>query len=308
MTIKEVIARPINALIDLRALVASNDLRAKQSGGAWMNLILQDNTGNISAPVWDAAASSRISFPQGRIVDVRAIVSAYKGVPQLRIVSVEQVDPQPSLSDFVPSYEGIEGLEEYLLAQIKSLSSPWNVLLIEAFRIVTWQSFRECPAAKSHHGNRVGGTMVHTAQVLRNIDRFIDMYSGKGSSLPHLAYFDMRPLINADRLRFLAIFHDIAKVYEYKWNPCVDHDPACKTNHRDMSTSLLMLVNYNLGNLLSMADYQSVAYDLLAHHGTYGEYEPNTLEGILLHLADNLDAQIVGFIEQPKEEPGNGEI
>ena len=75
-----------NQLIESHYLVLSKQQRTTRNAKPYLSLILGDNSGQIEARVWDPG-DNRIAadFAKGDVVKVRAAVSKFEGVLQLKI-------------------------------------------------------------------------------------------------------------------------------------------------------------------------------------------------------------------------------
>ena len=75
-----------NQLIESQFLVLSKQQRTTRTAKPYLSLILGDNSGQIESRVWDPA-DSRIAqdFGKGDVIKVRAAVSKFEGVLQLKI-------------------------------------------------------------------------------------------------------------------------------------------------------------------------------------------------------------------------------
>jgi 3'-5' exoribonuclease len=75
-----------NQLIESHYLVLSKQQRTTRTAKPYLSLILGDNSGQIEARVWDPTDTRIASdFLKGDVIKVRAAVSKFEGVLQLKI-------------------------------------------------------------------------------------------------------------------------------------------------------------------------------------------------------------------------------
>ncbi|MDQ3658779.1 MAG: HD domain-containing protein, partial [Actinomycetota bacterium] len=147
-----------------------------------------------------------------------------------------------------------------------------------------WEAFRAAPAGKSMHHARLGGLLEHSVQCLR-IARFLaELYP-----------------VDRDMLVFGAIFHDVGKTQELSWG---SGGFAYTTVGRLQGHVVLgdRLVASYIARIPGFPEELAlrVSHVLLSHQGEheYGSPEqPKTLEALLVHLADNLDARTAMYLE-----------
>lgn len=293
-TIADVLAMPTGAIVrGLRARVASISRDFTKSQKVFLRLDLNDKTGTLSSNVFDNVEQVDAFVKNGGIVEIDAVRDEFNGKPQLKFKAIRPVaDGEYNLDDFIPAYVVPADDLEFLAGTIFSLEDPWASILEHAFglgvhaspdRTHLWTDFITAPAAKRHHGNKLGGLVLHTIGVLRVID----------SVLASRSYPGIADLVNVDRLRFLAIFHDYCKMWDYVWKTGIAWNDETKVDHRTMGIVAFERFVADLNLDLPYAERQLVIYSLAAHHGAMGELQPKSLEDWLLHLADFIDAKVV---------------
>lgn len=297
MTLLEILAQPTGSRFTrLPVLIGSAQSRQTKDRKDYLQLSLCDKSGTTETPLWSdvlVTCERRLLCP-GAVISVSGTISTFNGDPQLKISLVDLLpSDQVDMAALVPSYEIDQEDMDLLLQSIEDLREPWRGILKMALTLPdldrdftplsfpTWTAFVTAPAAKSHHGNKLGGLFLHTSGVLKNVGAIIGLYP------------QLDAVIDQDRLLFLAIFHDIGKVYDYTWETGIAWRPETKVDHRFSGMTLFRQCCEALGNPLSYADQQIVLYSLLSHHGQFGEKQPESIEDWLLHLADMIDAKVV---------------
>jgi len=150
-----------------------------------------------------------------------------------------------------------------------------------------WEDFCQAPAAKGMHHARIGGLLEHSVNCLRIARSLAEIYP-----------------VDRDLLLFGAIFHDVGKVRELSWNA---GGFAYTTEGRLLGHVVLgeRLVSQYIAMLPGFPEELALrlSHLLVAHQGEteYGSPErPKTLEALLVHLTDNLDARAEMYLESTK--------
>jgi 3'-5' exoribonuclease len=144
--------------------------------------------------------------------------------------------------------------------------------------------FKKAPAAKGFHHVYIGGLLEHTLSVIRLLDQLAHYYEG----------------INRDLLITGGLLHDIGKIYEYSYDSIFDYsDQGRLIGHIVIGIEMLDT------KIASLEDFpEHLAMELrhlvLSHHGTHefgSPKRPKTLEALIVHHIDDLDAKVNAFQE-----------
>jgi len=295
MLIKELGAQ--GSAYEMEVMVASADIKQTKGGKDYLSLTLQDSSGNITVNVWDSWKGLHKEMLVGNIFCVSGVIDKpYQDRPQIKIVKAdfiaESVSEYTGTKEFSPSYCVNEIHIQYVEHLISELPFKYKMLAEHMFKMdETWQSFIQCPAAKKHHGAKIGGLLVHTIAVIENVRSIYARYSCQNDIIPNASH-----LMNLDRLIFMALIHDIGKIYEYVWIPAIDYRKDNLISHIYHAVHMLIAAN-KIGNTLEEAELQTICFSLISHHGEYGEVKPKNLEDWILHIADLTDAHLVGAVE-----------
>jgi len=183
-------------------LIKTCDKKQTARGVPYLDLVLTDQSGEISAKLWDYKEDTQGPFAANDLVKVRGRIDVYNGADQLRIDRIRQVVPSDhvQLSDYVPSaaYDG-----EWMLSEIRSLVSTFETEDLKALVMELLNEYEEkllyWPAAfKLHHAIR-GGLLCHTLSIVRLAQGVCKVY----------------PFVDQELLLSGAILHDIAKIEEF---------------------------------------------------------------------------------------------
>jgi 3'-5' exoribonuclease len=277
-------------------LAAEKELREGKQG-YYMRLRLQDKSGSINANVWNNAQKEAENFEEGDVIKIAAMVTNYKGQTQLSISKIRLADKSEfNLEDYLaksqkdPSQladEFFQFLESVQDAHLKQLLK--SIFDDKEF----FSKFSFAPAAKSWHHNYIHGLLEHTVSVARICDYMSKLYT-----------------VHHDLLITGALLHDFGKVYEYEQKPAIEFTALGRlVGHLTIGDQIVCakaaLINNFPSELLMM-----VRHMILAHHGEYEKASvrlPQTIEALVLHLADNLDAQTIGVQQLLELTPADSE-
>jgi len=278
-------------------LVREKVLTKTKSGNPYLALRLADRTGEIDGRVWDSATDFVPLFEADDLIKVRAEVDEFQGTLQLRILKLRKCQEEEiQLDEFLPKTPGNMG---EMLAELRKIASqiyhPFLRKLLEAFfadeNFV--KKFKLAPAAKAVHHVYLGGLLEHTLSVVQLLLLIGPRYKG----------------INQDLLVTGGILHDIGKISELSFDRSFDYtDPGRLLGHITLTVEM---IDEKIRTIPEFPQDLSLLlkHIILSHHGEYAfgsPKRPKTLEALLLHQLDDLDAKIQGFlawIEKEKDSP-----
>lgn len=276
--------------MSLRSTFLATDatVRNDSRGAPYMSLKLVDRTGSVDARMWRLPRELLQGLPEPEYVSVEGNTHEYRGtlqvkVERLRILKKEEISEE----DYLPASEqDLKHLAAELLLAGQDLE---NEHLRELFETMVtdeafWEAFRAAPAAKSMHHARIGGLLEHSVQCLRIARLLAELYP-----------------VDRDLLVFGAIFHDVGKTRELSWG---GGGFAYTTEGRLQGHVVLgdRLVASYIARIPDFPEELAlrISHVLISHQGEqeYGSPEqPKTLEALLVHLIDNLDARAAMYLE-----------
>ena len=276
----------VNQEISGLYLVAEKELREGKND-FYLRLKLQDKTGTISANVWKDAARHSDEFDAGDIISVQGTVVNYKGQVQLSITKLRFADKSEyNLDDYLTrSKIEPEVLGDRFFEFVDKVQQPYlNKLLHLIFEDKEFfNKFLRAPAAKSWHHNYINGLIEHTVAVAALCEFASTLYP-----------------VDYDILISGALLHDVAKVQEYANLGNIDFTDAGRLiGHLALSDQM---VCENASKIPGFPEelLLNLRHLILSHHGEYEKASvrlPQTLEAIVLHHCDNLDAQAKGVAQ-----------
>jgi len=263
-------------------------VRKDSRGVPFLSLKLVDRTGSVDALMWRLPDELLRGLPDPAYVSVEGQTHEYRGTLQVKLDRLNVLGREEiSEEDYLPTTEkDREALAEEILLAGRGLD---NEYLRELFDSMVsdegfWKAFCEAPAAKGMHHARVGGLLEHSVSCLRIARSLAQIYP-----------------VDRDLLLFGAIFHDVGKVRELSWG---GGGFAYTTEGRLLGHVVLgeRLVSSYVAALPEFPEQLAlrISHILLSHQGEieYGSPErPKTLEALLVHLIDNLDARAAMYLE-----------
>ena len=288
--IKNVFVEDIRAgeAIKSTFLVTEKNTAFTQKGAPYINLRLRDRTGDIDGKIWDNAAVLEKLFKRGEVVYITGRAVSYRNALQITVSEVTKVDSAViHPEDYAPvSRENIDGMFEAFAGYVDTIEDPWLKALLEAFfaddSFVS--RFKKAPAAKGFHHAYIGGLLEHTLSTVRLLDMVARHY----------------PMIRRDLLITGGILHDIGKIAEFNYDGMIDYSTEGRlVGHIVMSVEMLDTKIAAIENF-PLALAMELKHILVSHHGEteFGSPKrPKTVEALVIHMMDDLDAKINAFHE-----------
>lgn len=267
-------------------LISSASMMQAKNGKPFWRLELRDATGSLDAKIWYPASQHYLELAAGQIVHVEGKASTYREKIDIHIerlhVLTDMELSRLDLSQFLPA--SARPAEEMLL-ELEALCTevfthkPWrkfalSVLRDEAIR----PRLLLCPAAKAMHHAFVGGLVEHMLSVTQLCQKLADHY----------------PKLDRQVLTAGAMFHDIGKIWELTGGLANDYtDEGRLLGHIHMG--LEHITPHLSKSGLEPALVLHFKHLMLSHHGEYefgSPKRPKTVEAMILHYADNIDAKM----------------
>jgi 3'-5' exoribonuclease len=271
--------------IDDVFLICSKSFSMSQNGTQYARIRLADKSGQIEAMHWDASENAYAGIAIDDHVLVRGQVSSYREKLQIRIDSLRKFNEKIDPADFLPVCPRDRGemRAEFIslidTIQHKHLSNLLKVFFADELFLET---FCSAPAASRNHHAYIGGLLEHSLSVARFCDSISTQY----------------PAANRDLMVTAALLHDIGKMEELSWTRSIRYtDCGQLLGHIMIGASLVEHAAEKIPDFHPMLKMMLV-HMILSHHGEleYGSPKrPKSLEAILLHYADDVDAKVNAF-------------
>ncbi|MBN1381438.1 MAG: HD domain-containing protein [Deltaproteobacteria bacterium] len=277
-------------------LLAEKNLAFSQKGSPYLNLRLKDKTGEVDGKVWENALEFDEICKKGDIIQVTARAVSYKSTLQLSVLSIKQADSAAiDPADFFPSSRfDIETMFSELLTIAEQIATPClrdlTLSFLQDEEIA--DLFKKAPAAKGFHHVYIGGLLEHTLSVTRLLELAASHYQG----------------VNRDLLITGGILHDVGKIHELSYDSVFDYsDEGRLIGHIIIGLEMLDT------KIASLPDFpkqtaMELRHLMLSHHGEleFGSPKrPKTLEALIVHYIDDLDAKVNALQEYIKDAPPN---
>ncbi|HEX5848868.1 MAG TPA: HD domain-containing protein [Rubrobacter sp.] len=270
-------------------LATDTTVRNDSRGVPYLSLKLVDRTGSVDARMWGKLPEEFLGeVPAPAYVAVEGHTHEYRGTLQVKLERLRLLRPEDvAEEDFLPATE-LDRMD--LAGELEEAGRNLeNGHLRDLFEVMVsdedfWRRFCEAPAAKSMHHARVGGLLEHSVSCLRIARHLADLYP-----------------VDRDLLVFGAIFHDVGKVQELSW----DKGAFAYTTEGRLLGHVVLGERLVSTYIDALPDFPEdlrlrISHTLIAHQGEteYGSPErPKTLEALLVHLIDNLDARSAMYME-----------
>src|SRR5690606_14655911 len=275
-------------------LIRNATVRTGRQGRDYLELTLSDQTGEISARLWECTTEQKETFVTGKVVGLTGRVQEWQGQRQLiveRIWLDDTVPPAqlikgPPVAPEILWQDVIRCVEQITDGQIRDLLSA----ILNDYR----EQFLRWPAAKGMHHAIRGGLIYHVVTMLRLADRMLEVY----------------PFLHRDLLYAGIILHDISKILE------MDADELGIV--RDYTTEgkmfghivqgIRLVDRYAVRLGLDEENNMLLQHMILSHHYNpeWGSPKPPMIpEAEILHYLDMIDARMYAINEAMSK--GNGE-
>ena len=278
-------------------LVASKTLRSTRSGSPFLKLKLADKTGTVEAVKWEATESEIAGLVEDEYVHVQGTVGVYNDELQVAIESVQKFSDKVDPSDFIASSERDPDEMMCELAGVleKVTDASLRRLLDAFFEDEGFAArFRQSPAAMRVHHAYIGGLLEHTLNVVKCCAALAELY----------------PDANKDLLLTAAALHDVGKTDELEWARAIKYsDAGHLVGHVAGGAMMVKEAADRIEGLDAVLNLE-LQHAMLSHHGekAFGApVQPMSLEAMILHHADNLDAKVGILSEAIKESDRSGD-
>ncbi|MEM9366206.1 MAG: OB-fold nucleic acid binding domain-containing protein [Planctomycetota bacterium] len=270
---------------------ADKQLRVNRQGGKYLFVRLSDRSGAIVTMMWNADEAVFDAFDRGDYVYCHGRTQIHNGQLQIIATRLDRMDPaEIDASDF-DAYDSDQA--DVLLARLRdllgSLECPDLRSLAKAYLNDDpfMAGFQRAAAAVNNHHAYPGGLLQHTVDLMELARLVAPRY----------------PRINAELVLVGAFLHDSGKVEE------LSHEGEIHYSDAGQLLGHIVLGLEQLQRMVQVVDAERehafpkelllhLQHLILSHHGQldYGSPKvPMSLEAVLLHHLDNMDAKMAAF-------------
>lgn len=284
--------------IDEVYLAADKQLRVNRKGNQYIQLVLRDRTGGISARLWNVGEPVFRGFENGDFLRAEGKVQLFEGALQVILTHLEKVEAEKvEVANFLPRTEQeVPKLLEKLRGYLLRLGNPHLRALGECFLMddAFMRGFAACPAGVKLHHAYVGGLLEHTVTMMDIADRLVPFYPG----------------VDRDQVLMGVFLHDAGKVRELTYGRAFGYsDEGQLVGHiaigLEMLTEQAAKVPELTGEPFPRELLVRLKHLILSHHGelAYGSPKlPMTPEAMLLHGIDLMDTRMHMVLRDIKED------
>ena len=268
---------------------------------AYLDLLLVDKTGEISAKKWDIADEEMPGLEkikEGSIIKVKALVTEWNGMKQLRVSRIRQTSAEDSIvmMDYIKAApEAADDMYSYIYDKADNFQDKdlRNICLKQLTD--NKEKLMYYPAAQKNHHAEMSGLLYHIKRMLMMAEKACEVYTN----------------LNRELVMTGVILHDMEKINEIESN-----ELGISTGYSFEGKMLGHLVQGvrvidKLADQLDIPREKAVMLEhmILSHH-----YEPEFgspkkplfPEAEMLHYLDMIDAKMFDMQEAlEKTEPGS---
>lgn len=278
---KGIMLHEVGEQVDQYLLIKSLTKGIASNGKPFLTLMLQDQSGDIEAKLWDAKQSDEVTYAPQTIVKVVGDVHHYRGRTQLKLRNIRPVSENENVNidDFletapIPKNEMLDTITQYIF----EMKNP-NIQRITRYLVKKHEAeFMDYPAATKNHHEFVSGLAYHVVSMLNLAKAIADLY----------------PSLDRDLLYAGVILHDLGKVKELSGPVATSYT---------VEGNLLGHISIMVTELSKAAEELQIDSEevlilqhlILSHHGKaeWGDPKPPMVkEAEILHYIDNLDAKM----------------
>ena len=174
----------------------------------YLDLMLGDKSGEISAKKWDVSDEELPSLSQikeGDIIKIRANVTEWNGLKQFRVMRVRRRGDQDpiDIGDFIKAApEKPEDMYQYIMETAQNFGDEDLKKLCVKVLTDNKEKLMYYPAAQKNHHAEMAGLLYHIKRMLMNGERMCQVYTN----------------LNQDLVLAGVILHDMEKLNEIESN------------------------------------------------------------------------------------------
>jgi len=279
--------------VDQVFLATHKQLRPNRNGQLYLQVELADRSGSITGRMWNASDEEFNAFDDGDYVRVEGMTQLYSGNLQIIIQAIGRVDPRGiDAAEFqVLSPGELERLRKELADLLGTLApGPLRELCDETLADgALMTAFCRSPAGVKHHHAHAGGLLDHVVNLLRLADRVAPLY----------------PAVDRDLLLVGVLFHDLGKTLELESERGFSYTDAGQLLGHvllglEQLDEKIRAVEARTGRPFDTETAIRLKHMVASHHGQYefgAPKLPMTLEALLLHHLDHMDARMAGVAQ-----------
>ena len=267
---------------------------------AYLDLLLADCTGEISAKKWDIADEELPGLEkikEGAVIKVKALVTEWNGMKQLRVTRIRQTSAEDGIDmkDYIKAAPEDAGqMYSYILGKAESFEDRDLRSICVKQLTDNREKLMYYPAAQKNHHAEMAGLLYHVKRMLMMAEKACEVYTN----------------LNKELVMAGVILHDMEKINEIESN-----ELGISTGYSFEGKMLGHLVQgvRTIDRLAGELDIPREKAVMLEHMMISHHYEPEFgspkkplfPEAEMLHYLDMIDAKMFDMQEAlEKTEPG----
>ena len=164
-------------------LMKSMAVRVGSNQKKYIDMILGDRTGDVSAKKWDASESEIAeleSYGENAIIKVRASVTEWQGRHQLRVTKLRQAAEQDEfdVTEFIRTApeKGAE-MYDYIMGEVAKIQDPDLKKVCTVLMERNREELLYYPAASKNHHAVMSGLLFHMKRMLQMGEKACEVYT-----------------------------------------------------------------------------------------------------------------------------------
>ena len=281
-------------------LVKSVAIKVGSNRKPYLDLTLGDNTGEINGKKWDIADEEipgLEKIAENSVIKVRALVTEWNGMKQLRIMKIRQTGPEDQIvmADYIKAApEDPQEMYDYIYSRAEAFTDRELASLCTTILERRKEQLMYYPAAQRNHHAEMAGLLYHEKRMLMTAERVCQVYTN----------------LDQELLMAGVILHDIEKIDEIESNT-LGISPGYSFEGKMLGHLVLGVREIEkIADELGISHEKAVLIEhmMLTHHyePEYGSpKKPLFPEAEMLHYLDMIDAKMFDMQEVlEKTEPG----
>jgi 3'-5' exoribonuclease len=295
---------------DVFALLSTKEEATTRAGKPYFRVAFRDAGREIGFPLWHDSIyteACRNEWAVGKFYKLRAILKESSYGPQLEIVKIREAVAADAKDGFDPAAMGPRSrfdsrvkFDELAAIAKKEIADAALASIVIELLVSHREALLALPAAVYNHHAFAGGYLEHVVGVTKNAVLLVDKYLAD--------YPDLHTKLSKDLVVAGAILHDIGKLRELTVASTGAHySPEGELiGHvllgRDMLREAAAGKSLPAETLLRL-EHIIVSHQRLPEWGA--PKPPMTLEALLVHFADDLDAKLQTMLFALEQDTGD---
>jgi len=276
-----------------RVMVVARKDGRDSVNGRFLIFQFTDKDGPLKGVLWQPTEEIEREIKVNDVVRIKGEMKSYQGAFEIHVSSIVKLsEKEYDVEQFIPT-SNVEATEMHneILTIISAIGNEHLRRLLESIfgdeEFMT--AFLRSPAARVWHHSCIGGLAQHVRDMAHIAERVAEVYSE----------------VDRDLLMTGVLIHDLGKVRELEVTNRIDYsDQGRLLGHIMLGVELIEDRMRSIEGFPAELSLR-LKHMILSHHGSLehgSPIVPMTIEAILLHYIDNLDAQARGTLQVLEKE------